>query len=97
MKITGGIDVANINTLSDRDFKEIYFIPQKPVVIKGLVDQCPAGKKWSFDYLKDFCGDVIVELFDNNNKNVASAYTNGDRKMKFRDYIDIRAPLKTTF
>jgi hypothetical protein len=34
------------------------------------------------------CGDVEVDVFDNNNRNDASAFTTPDLKMKFSKYID---------
>jgi hypothetical protein len=34
------------------------------------------------------CGDVVIDLYDNNNKNSESAYTHPDLQMKFADYVD---------
>jgi hypothetical protein len=80
------IDV--IGEISKKEFNEKYFNPQKPVVIKGLTQNYPAGKKWTIDYIKKVCGDVLVDIFDNNNKNKESAFTTPDLKMKFSDYVD---------
>jgi ribosomal protein L16 Arg81 hydroxylase len=83
MKTYRNIDV--INEISSKDFREKYLKPQKPVIIKGLANS--AAEKWTIDYLKDFCGEVVVDVFDNSNKK-NSAFTTPDLKMKFRDYID---------
>ena len=72
MKVTS---INTVNGISQKDFKEKYFYPQKPLVIKGLADKHPAGKKWTIDYIKKVCGDVTVDVYDNNNKNSASAFT----------------------
>lgn len=77
-----------VNAISKEEFNEKYFYPQKPVVIKGLADQQPAGKKWTIDYIRRVCGDVLVDIFDNSNKNSESAFTTPDLKMKFADYVD---------
>ena len=77
-----------VSNISDKDFKENYLKPQKPVIIKGLADNYPAGKKWTMDYIKDICGDVLVDVFDNSNSNKATAFTTPDLKMRFSDYID---------
>ncbi|XP_019368139.1 PREDICTED: lysine-specific demethylase 8 [Gavialis gangeticus] len=45
-------------------FRENYFIPQKPVVLEGVVDHWPCMRKWSVDYLHEIAGwrTVPVEL-----------------------------------
>lgn len=83
---TLAVDVAE--KIDINEFKKKYFYPQKPLIIKGLADQFPAGKKWTIDYLKNVCGDVVIDLFDNNNKNSESAYTHPDLQMKFSKYVD---------
>lgn len=88
------IDV--VSSISKAEFFEKYFRPQKPVVIKGLVDDYPAGKKWTIDFIKEVCGDVVVDIFDNSNKNSASAFTTPDLKMRFADYVDTIVENKPT-
>lgn len=87
MKINKTID--SVDSISIKDFNEIYFKPQKPLLIKGLADHYPAGKKWTIDYLKELCGEVDVDIFDSSNKNTSSsAFTTPDLKMKFAEYVD---------
>lgn len=88
--------VAKINSISDSEFKKNYLVPQRPVIIKGLADAFPAGKKWSIDYIREICGDVTVDVFDNSNSNDASAFTTPDLKMRFADYIDTLKENKPT-
>jgi cupin-like protein len=85
-----------VTNISDKDFKENYLIPQKPVIIKGLADGYPAGKKWTMEYIKEVCGDVMVDVFDNSNSNSASAFTTPDLKMRFSDYVDTLIANKPT-
>ena len=68
-------------------FQKEYFKKQKPVIIKGLIDSTPAGKKWNMDYLKQQLSGTEVMVFDNKNKR-NTAYTGGDYKMKFTDFAD---------
>jgi len=78
---------------SDKElfFKE-YFSKQKPVIIQGLVNNTAAADKWNLDYLKSRLGDTEVMVFDNAIKKT-SAYTGGDYKMKFSEFVDhIRKP-----
>ena len=91
---SSNIDI--VSSIDEKEFFEKYFYPQKPVVIKGLADKHPAGKKWTIDYIKEVCGDVMVDVFDNANKNSASAFTNPDLKMKFSEYVDTIVENKPT-
>ncbi|MBL7920156.1 MAG: cupin-like domain-containing protein [Bacteroidia bacterium] len=87
MKINKEIDC--VDSINIKDFTENYFKPQKPLLIKGLAAHYPAGKKWTVNYLKELCGDVTVDIFDNNNKDTSSsAFTKPDLKMKFGEYVD---------
>lgn len=82
-------NIKSVDIINIKDFTENYLKPQKPLLIKGLAKHYPAGKKWTVDYLKNLCGDVNVELFDNSNKNASSsAFTTPDLKMKFSSYVD---------
>lgn len=88
MKTNKNIDC--VNEISISDFKKHYYYPQKPVLIKGLANKYPAGKKWNLEFLKTFCSDVTVDLFDNSAQgSAASAYTVPDLQMKFSEYMDI--------
>ena len=87
MDLSLKIDV--VKNIAKEEFKKIYLIPQKPVVLKGIADNTSAGKKWCINYFKETMGNTIVDVFDNNNsKNAASAYTKPDLKMKFGEFLD---------
>ncbi|KAI6076648.1 Lysine-specific demethylase 8 [Aix galericulata] len=45
-------------------FRDNYLIPQKPVVLEGIIDHWPCMKKWSVDYICQVagCRTVPVEL-----------------------------------
>lgn len=88
MDLSNKIDI--VENIGTKEFNEHFFDPQKPVVIKGLTKDTIAGNKWSVNYFKEVMGDVIVDVYDNNNKkSVNSAYTTPDIKMKFGDYLGI--------
>lgn len=89
MDLSKKIDVINYQNDS-LNFKKQYLRTQTPVIIKGLAEQTIAGKKWSLSYFKDTMGDILLDVYDNSNKNAAaSAYTKADLKMKFKDYLEI--------
>ncbi len=73
---------------SEKDlFFKAYFSKQKPVIISGLVNNTAAANKWNLDYLKSRIGDTEVMVFDNAIKKT-TAYTGGDYKMKFSEFVD---------
>ncbi|XP_069842445.1 bifunctional peptidase and arginyl-hydroxylase JMJD5 [Dendropsophus ebraccatus] len=45
-------------------FRQNYLIPQKPVILEGVIDHWPCMNKWSVEYLKKVagCRTVPVEL-----------------------------------
>jgi ribosomal protein L16 Arg81 hydroxylase len=87
MLIANDIDV--ITDINSEEFKKKYFIPQKPVVIRNLIKNEEAGKKWNFDYFKTTMGNLDVDVYDNSIKNDSSAYTSADFKMKFKDFLTV--------
>jgi len=84
------IAVEHAEDLSYNDFKKKYLLPGKPVLIKGLANLQPAGKKWTIDWFKKTMGDLQIGVFDNNEKkHVYSTTVNPDKKMGFGDFLDL--------
>lgn len=86
MDLTLRIDI--VENITEKEFLKKYFYPQKPVIIKGLVKNTPAAHKWTLDYIKEKLGNVEVDVFDNSVKR-NSAYTYGDLKMRFAEFLDL--------
>ena len=84
------IAVENAAELSQKEFVQKYFLPQKPVLLKGLANQQPAGKKWSIDWFKKTMGDLEIAVFDNSVKqHVYSTTVSPDFKMPFKQFLDL--------
>lgn len=84
------IDSVDAKNLSVEDFKNNYFIPQKPLLIKGLGYQQAAGKKWTPDFFREKMGDETVEIFDDYNKtNVQTTYAKSNLRMQLREFLNI--------
>ena len=81
--------IERVENISPRDFMQQYVKPQKPVVIKNLIEDWPAKELWTFDYFKSIAGDVEVPLY--NSKPITSKYKYNEpqAKMKLEDYIDL--------
>ncbi len=82
--------VEDAAELTQKDFLRKYFIPQKPVLLKGLAKLQPAGEKWTIDWFKETMGDLDIAVFDNSEKrHVYSTTVDPDFKMPFRKFLDI--------
>ncbi|XP_067912160.1 lysine-specific demethylase 8 isoform X2 [Heterodontus francisci] len=61
-----GTAVPRVRCPSLEHFRTQFLIPQKPVILEGIVDHWPAVRdcKWSMDYIRDIagCRTVPVEL-----------------------------------
>lgn len=90
MAIDLSLKIDVIESPSRKEFFKNYHKPQKPVLIKGLLDQQPAGGTWTMEWFKETMGDEFIELYDNTvERHKWSTTTVPDIKMKFGEYLDI--------
>mgnify|MGYP001492391015 FL=1 len=89
MDLSLKIDI--VEDISTEDFKQNYFIPQKPLLINGgIIKKTKAYRKWSIDFFKKEMGNIEVDIYDNAViKSKTTALTSGDLKMKFADFLNI--------
>lgn len=81
------LKIDTVEGIDCQTFLRDYFYKQKPVIIKGLLKGTPAAEKWCMEYIKEKLGNVEVDVYDNNIKKT-TAYTHGDLKMPFSNFID---------
>lgn len=83
------LKIDTVENISREDFIKNYYKPQKPVIIKNIINQQPAGSKWTLDWFKENHGDIDVELFDSKKTNYnKTAITQAHLTMKFAEYIN---------
>ncbi len=89
MDLSLKIDI--VEDISTEDFKQNYFIPQKPLLINGgIIKKTEAYRKWSIEFFKKEIGNIEVDIYDNAViKSKTTALTSGDLKMKFADFLNI--------
>lgn len=92
------LKIDTVDNISFQTFRRDYFDTQKPLLIRGgLVKQAPASSKWSIEFIKEVMGELEVDIYDNKSgKSKYSAYTEGDLRMKFANYVDIITQDKPT-
>src|SRR5215217_8296592 len=81
--------VDKVEEISSEDFKENYYLPQKPLIITGLAKQWPAYDKWNWEYLKAAVGNVEVGLYNNIKSDAYTPINTADDYKTFGEYIDM--------
>ena len=79
--------VAKVESISPKDFKENYYNKKKPLVITGMAKQWPGYNKWNWDYFIDIVGDKEVGVYNNIKSDAYTPINTADAYMKFGDYL----------
>lgn len=58
-----------------------------PVILKDLISEWPATKKWTPDYFKENYGELIVPVYSSNYSKPGKTYMVADQKMTLREFI----------
>ena len=81
--------VDKVDSISPEDFRDGYYNPMRPLVIKGLSKQWAAYEKWGWDYFKSTVGGVQVGVYNNIKSDAYTPINTADDYMTFGDYIDM--------
>ena len=79
--------VDTVENISPAAFREKYYQPMKPLVIKGLAKEWPAMQKWNWDYFIDVVGEKEVGVYNNTKSDAYTVVNAADGYMKFGDYL----------
>lgn len=90
-------EIPRIRNISKEDFIENYVKPQKPVVIEQLIEDWPAYKKWSLDYIDEVAGDRTVPLYDDRPISSKFKFNEPHLKMKMSEYISLLKSKPTNY
>ena len=95
MDLSLKIDV--VENINREEFDKKYLKPQIPVIVRGVVNDQPAGKKWTLQWFKENHGDIMVGVHDSRKVNTKKTAVNKpDFEMKFSEYLDIVISNKPT-
>jgi len=78
-----------VKHISPDEFREQYYNPMVPVVIKDLSKDWLAYQKWSWDYFKEIVGDKEVGIYNNIKSDAYTPINKADQYTTFGDYIDM--------
>jgi hypothetical protein len=81
--------VPTFETLDPQVFKDEFYTPQIPVVIRSFAKEWPAYTKWNWKYFKDKVGDQRVGIYNNIKSDAYTPINTADDYKTFGDYIDM--------
>ncbi|MGB8192851.1 MAG: cupin-like domain-containing protein [Chitinophagaceae bacterium] len=81
--------VDKVANIQPGEFRDKYYNPMRPVVIKDLAKQWPAFSKWDWDLFQQVVGEVEVGVYNNIKSDAYTPVNKADDYMKFGRYIDM--------
>jgi hypothetical protein len=81
--------VPVFDEIDPKTFREEFYIPQKPVVIKNLAKTWPAYTKWNWEYFKELVGHKKVGLYNNLKSDAHTPVNTADDYKSFGEYVDM--------
>lgn len=78
-----------VDEISAHDFRENYYYPMRPLVIRNLAKNWPAYHRWNWDYFKSLVGNQKVALYNNIKSDAYTPINTADDYKTFGEYIDM--------
>ncbi|MCS6796737.1 MAG: cupin-like domain-containing protein [Raineya sp.] len=76
-----------VENISPEEFKQKYYLPEKPLVIKKLSAEWAALQKWNWDYFIGKAGHHKVGVYNNIKSDAYTPVNKADDYMLFGDYL----------
>src|SRR5687767_13800115 len=83
--------VPAFSTLDPQQFNTLFYLPQKPVIIKDVAKQWPAYNKWNWNFFKQVVGEKQVALYNYIKSDAYTPINTADDYKTFGVYIDMIA------
>jgi len=81
--------IPTLENIQPQVFRDEFFVPQKPVVLKDLAKEWPAYTRWNWEYFKELVGDKEVGIYNNVKSDAYTPINTADDYKTFGDYIDM--------
>jgi hypothetical protein len=81
--------IDRVDHITPEEFRNHYFKPRKPVVIRQLSHSWPAFTKWTWDYFIQLVGEEKVGLYNNTRADASTPVNGYDEEMRFGDYLEM--------
>lgn len=81
--------VTLVDTIDPGHFKQGFYEPGIPLVIRNLAREWPAYTKWNWDYFRQLVGDQKVPLYNNVKSDAYTPINTADDYKTFAEYTDM--------
>ena len=81
--------VPTYKNIEPEEFRNRFYLTQKPVIIKDLAKEWDAYQKWNWDFLKSKVGHQKVALYNNIKSDAYTPINTADDYKSFSEYIDM--------
>jgi hypothetical protein len=81
--------LATFDSLDAESFKQDFYNPQLPCIIKNFSYNKTAREKWNWDYFKKIIGNKEVGVYNNTKSDAHTPINKADGYMKFGEYLDM--------
>ena len=83
--------VERVHRPSLRDFREMFYKQNRPVVLTGLVDDWSEKSRWTFHNLRSAYGRCAVEAMFDRDKDLFDGQVGSEspRNLSFEEYLDL--------
>lgn len=81
--------IPTVEQIDPQVFRDAYYLPQVPVIIKGLATNWPAYTKWNWPYFKQLVGHKKVGIYNNIKSDAYTPINTADDYTTFGQYIDM--------
>lgn len=81
--------IPTFEQIDPQVFYDAYYLPQVPVIIKGLAKEWPAYTKWNWPYFKQLVGHKKVGIYNNIKSDAYTPINTADDYTTFGEYIDM--------
>jgi hypothetical protein len=78
-----------VDSISPAEFRDNYYLPMKPLIIKDLAKKWPAYEKWNWEYFRQLVGDKKVGIYNNIKSDAYTPINTADEYTTFGEYIDM--------
>jgi hypothetical protein len=82
--------VDRVRNISPQEFKQRFLRPGIPVLIEGAARDWACSRRWTLDFLREYCGNEMVKITQRDGLTTAPRV--GDKEysheMPFREYVD---------
>jgi lysine-specific demethylase 8 len=84
------IPIDRVRDISPAEFKRRYVRTGRPVIIEGVAADWTCSRRWTFDFLRDYCGDELIKITQREGVTTEARVGNKEysHEMPFREYVD---------